>query len=237
MSGRRTWAARTVAASGLGLALAVGGLMAPAPRLWAQNPQEPAAKPAPGPEIPADPKGAEPPPPPSRTEPEPGPALPISSPPTAPASDPKPATVTPPAPAPPPASADPEAEARAFVERSQKEADAAVAALSKEAETLRARLQKVEAGLARWQAVKESLAASAGPGPAQANRPAWHPRVIEGGVVRTRVEGALRDPEPTILEPLGVPAPDVDPLPKARDAAPPARATEPASKDAPRSSR
>jgi hypothetical protein len=90
--------------------------------------------------------------------------------------------------------ADPEGAAKAFVERSQKEADEAITALSKEAETLRARLEKVEAGLARWQAVKESLGSS------NAARPGWRPRGADG---------------PTILEPIR-PAGE----PKARPAVP-----------------
>jgi len=88
-----------------------------------------------------------------------------------------PAVVTPPAkpspsmPVPSAASLeDPEGSARAFVEKSQKEADEAIRSLTKEAETLRARLQKVEAGLNRWQAVKSALEAHPG------GRQAWRSR-------------------------------------------------------------
>ncbi len=52
---------------------------------------------------------------------------------------------------------DPEADANTFVERSVKEADTVIKSLSAEAESLKARLQKVEAGLERWKAVKSSL--------------------------------------------------------------------------------
>jgi hypothetical protein len=57
---------------------------------------------------------------------------------------------------------DPEAAAASFVERSTKEADDAIKTLSKEAEALRARLEKVETGLARWQAVKNALESQTG---------------------------------------------------------------------------
>ena len=44
-----------------------------------------------------------------------------------------------------------------FLDRNRKEAEDATQALTREAETLRARLQKVEAALARWQAVSAAL--------------------------------------------------------------------------------
>jgi len=45
----------------------------------------------------------------------------------------------------------------AFVLRSRREAEESIEALTKEAETLRARLQKVEAALERWKAVRDGL--------------------------------------------------------------------------------
>ncbi len=78
--------------------------------------------------------------------------------------------------------ADPEGAAKAFVEQLRRRRPTRRSPrLGKEAETLRARLQKVEAGLARWQSVKESLGSSA------TGRPGWRPR---GGDA------------PTILEPI-----------------------------------
>jgi hypothetical protein len=96
--------------------------------------------------------------------------------------------------------ADPEAAAIAFVERSQKEADEAIRALGKEAEALRSRLQKVEAGLARWESVKEALTDHGGPVEAGAGRPAWRSR----GSTRPGVERAVgteTTTQPRILEP------------------------------------
>lgn len=46
-----------------------------------------------------------------------------------------------------------------FVDRSRKEAERSIAALTKEAEELRARLKKVEAALDRWQSISRALAA------------------------------------------------------------------------------
>lgn len=200
MHGRRTRTVRIVAA---GLAATVVGLSVPAPRLAAQK-----ADPSQSPSSPIEKKGdpTSPPPP----EPEVNPLPPAFTP--APRAA-KGTTVvaTSPAYTPEGTLADPEGAAKAFVERSQKEAEEAVAALSKEAEALRARLQKVEAGLARWQAVKESLGATV------AARPAWRGRVIEGAVVPGRAPApGLRDDEPLILDPIPA-SPDE---PNARPAAP-----------------
>jgi hypothetical protein len=52
---------------------------------------------------------------------------------------------------------DPEKEAGAYVEKTRREATAAVKALRDEAEALRARLKKVEAGLRRWEALLSAL--------------------------------------------------------------------------------
>jgi hypothetical protein len=184
MRDRRALTVRFGAAAGVA-AMAVG-LVIPAPRLLAQKPED-----GPGAKAPAEPQ-----------IPESSPALP----------EPNPLPPALPTPAPPKATttawtpegtlSDPEGAAKSFVERSQKEADEAINALSKEAETLRARLAKVEAGLARWQAVKESLGSSA------AARPGWRPR------------GA--DTPPTILEPA-LPAGE----PKARPSLPAGSPSEP----------
>jgi hypothetical protein len=81
--------------------------------------------------------------------------------------------------------ADPEAAAFGFVERTTKEADDAIKALAKEAETLRARLQKVEAGLTRWQAVKTSLEA-------HCERATWKARTPADGPVSEDEQAAAR---------------------------------------------
>jgi hypothetical protein len=211
MRDRRALTVRFGAAAGVA-AMAVG-LVIPAPRLLAQKPDDgPGAKAPAEPQIPESPPGL----PDAKTTTSPAPALPDHDPNPLPpalptpsaASDPKATTTT--AWTPGGTFADPEGAAKAFVERSQKEADEAINALAKEAETLRARLEKVEAGLARWQAVKESLGSSA------AARPGWRPR---GG-----------DP-PTILEPAS-PAGE----PKARPSIPagsPAETEKPPGSTAP----
>jgi hypothetical protein len=68
----------------------------------------------------------------------------------------------------------------AFVERTRKEADDSIKALTREADTLRGRLLKVEAALERWKAVAQSLKREPGP---VVLEPAPH------GVESTRVPG------------------------------------------------
>ena len=186
MHGRRTRAVRIVAA---GLAATVVGLSVPVPRLVAQK-ADPSQSPSSPVEKKADPSA----PPPAEAEANPLPPAIPTTPPTAKETT---AAALSLAYTPEGTLADPEGAAKAFVERSQKEADEAVAALSKEAEALRARLRKVEAGLARWQAVKESL------GVTVSSRPAWRSRVIGGAVVPG--PALVTDPgddEPAILEPI-----------------------------------
>ena len=60
----------------------------------------------------------------------------------------------------PAAAEDPMVAVDTFLQRNLKEADDSIKALSHEAETLRARLQKVETALARWQVVAGSLGES-----------------------------------------------------------------------------
>ena len=62
-----------------------------------------------------------------------------------------------PAEVPPANNDDPMAAVDEFLGRNRKEADESIKALAREAETLRARLQKVEAALARWQSVSNAL--------------------------------------------------------------------------------
>ncbi len=62
-----------------------------------------------------------------------------------------------PAMSPPHAEDDPVEAVEAFVRRNAKEADESIKALTQEAEALRGRLSKVEAALAKWQAVSRAL--------------------------------------------------------------------------------
>jgi hypothetical protein len=59
-----------------------------------------------------------------------------------------------------PANDDPEQNARGFVERSRKEAQDELKKLKEEAERLRTRLGKVEAGIRRWEALLAALDSS-----------------------------------------------------------------------------
>jgi hypothetical protein len=69
-----------------------------------------------------------------------------------------PDTTTPPAANPAgPANDDPEKNARAFAERNRKEAQDELKKLKDEAERLRTRLGKVEAGIRRWEALLSAL--------------------------------------------------------------------------------
>jgi hypothetical protein len=221
------------------VALAVGaiGLISPASRLWAQKPADEPAKTgtaAPEPaslpsapteviktkEVVAIPAQDLSPPPAMPSDPGPMALPPIATPQPVGAGE-LPAEPKRDTPAPSPASAahdaltDPEAAAKAFVERSQKEADGAIQALGKEAEALRARLQKVEAGLARWESVKEALADNGGRFEGKTGRATWRSR----GNSKTGVEravGVAVDREPTILGPAYPAAPpDQSPKPVA----------------------
>ena len=170
---RRSRALTVRIVASVALAAALLGLAVPAAKLWAQRPEE---LPKPAPSHPAS-APVDLPQPAAEDKPVSSPEIPLPAAPAEPL-DPRPAIEPvilapsppsiPPSPSSPPAPAsavpldDPEGSARSFVEKSQKEADDAIKALSKEAETLRARLQKVEAGLARWQAVKGALESHGG---------------------------------------------------------------------------
>jgi hypothetical protein len=75
-----------------------------------------------------------------------------------------------------PATDDPMQAVEAFVQRNRKEADEAIKTLTQERDSLRARLQKVEAALGRWKAVagalEQSQATAAQPAQAEAVEPA-----------------------------------------------------------------
>ena len=92
--------------------------------------------------------------------------------------------------------ADPEAAAKGFIEKSTKEADEAIKALSREAEILRARLQKVEAGLVRWQGVKAALESNNG-------RAGWRPKNEPGIDSSPRVSVPGGSSLPSVPSPAG----------------------------------
>jgi hypothetical protein len=79
------------------------------------------------------------------------------------AADPEPIAEAAPArarisePASPSPSEDPDAQARSFVERSRKEAEAQLKTLNAEAAQLRNRLQRIESGIRRWQALVDAM--------------------------------------------------------------------------------
>jgi hypothetical protein len=94
---------------------------------------------------------------------------------------------------------DPMQAVEAFVERSRKEADDSIKALTREAETLRARLQKVEAALERWKGVAEGLkqeprraAVELPPQPVAADALKEEPRRADVEPPRQPVEGPAR---------------------------------------------
>ena len=71
----------------------------------------------------------------------------------------------------PAAPTDPTQSVEQFVQRSRKEADDAIKALTQEREALHARLQKVEAALQRWQQVADALNPAAPPAEMRAEAP------------------------------------------------------------------
>jgi hypothetical protein len=74
---------------------------------------------------------------------------------------------------------DPEKAAREFIEKNQKIAESELNALRKEADTLRARLQKVESAIRRWDAVSQALKQTAGIGAMAEGK--WKSEVLSGG--------------------------------------------------------
>lgn len=107
---------------------------------------------------------------------------------------------------------DPSATVDAFLQRNRKEADDSIQALNREAEALRARLARVEAGLVRWRAVSAALNAEA-------------KRAPVASTVAPDPAGPISAP-PTAVPPSlpGDPPPDV-PLPPAPN--PPPEPTSP----------
>ena len=101
-----------------------------------------------------------------------------------------------PAPSPPLAVVDdPEKAAQAFVQANEKQAESQLKALTDEAEKLRTRLRKVEAGIKRWEALEQALRKSqavdtaAGPKPAALLGPAVvQPNVVPGSATTTDSE-------------------------------------------------
>lgn len=92
-------------------------------------------------------------------------------------------------------------EVEAFVEESRKKADATIAKLTKEAETLRARLEQVDAALERWKTVAAGLEKKPGDLSRRGFRPAREaPSTI---LTPAPIESEPRDlsPAPTELPP------------------------------------
>jgi hypothetical protein len=73
---------------------------------------------------------------------------------------------------------DPEKAAQAFVQENQKQAESQLKALKDEAERLKARLRKVEAGIARWQSLKDALQKSQAGGSAAEDKGADSPDTV-----------------------------------------------------------
>jgi len=106
-----------------------------------------------------------------------------------------------------PGKLDPVASVETFVERNRKEAESAIQTLTVEAETLKARLAKVETALTRWQSFSRALNADqpasqpvVGPG----SKPGWIRPSPEGSPQTTRAEGNRK--------PVGEPSPDLTPV-------------------------
>lgn len=104
---------------------------------------------------------------------------------------------------------DPEGSAAEFLDRSRREAGEAVRALSAEAETLRAKLAKTEAGLKRWQNVLEALNGQIRPGnePASPKLPAEPEPILEPASLPSPPPVAPNVPEPVAPppEPFAIP--------------------------------
>jgi hypothetical protein len=113
-----------------------------------------------------------------------------------------------------PANDDPEQNARAFVERSRKEAQDELKKLKEEAERLRTRLGKVEAGIRRWESLLAALESSdriAPPGTFP-SIPGTQP-AAPGPVPGARRPPALRESQPDPAGPadaLTLPQPPVE---------------------------
>ncbi len=101
-----------------------------------------------------------------------------------------------------PANDDPVQSARAFVERNRKEAQDELKKLKEEAERLRTRLGKVEAGIRRWEALLAALDTSEQVAPPQTSRPipSDHPTELEPAPAARRPP-ALRESEPNPPKP------------------------------------
>ncbi len=96
---------------------------------------------------------------------------------------------------------DPEKVASAFLEHNQKLAEAQLKSLREEAEKLRARLTKVEAGIKRWDRLLQALKQSQGPGAVEQTsaRPARQFRVVSPAA---RADVLVPGDEPTELSPV-----------------------------------
>ncbi len=108
-----------------------------------------------------------------------------------------------------PGKLDPVDSVESFVERNRKEAESAIQTLTLEAETLKARLVKVETALTRWQSFSRAL---------NADQPASQPAVGPGSKLRWERPWPEGSPRPSKIAPSGPlaeePGPDLAPLDK-----------------------
>lgn len=93
---------------------------------------------------------------------------------------------------------DPVAQVEAFVERSRQEAKAACDALAAERDALRERLAKVEAALARWQALAEAIERSQVEPVADASAPRFEAAEPEGPKPEPVPEDLEAPPSPVL---------------------------------------
>jgi hypothetical protein len=89
---------------------------------------------------------------------------------------------------------DPEKAAREFIEKNQKIAEAELNTLRKEADALRARLQKVESAIRRWDAVSQALKQTEGNAAMAEGK--WKSEVLSGGEPLPAID------TPVSLEPI-----------------------------------
>jgi len=107
-----------------------------------------------------------------------------------------------PTPSPPPTAVDdPEKAAQAFVQENEKLAELQLKALKDEADKLRARLRKVEAGIKRWQSLKEALQRSQAATGTEAKSAVIPGVVVPGAANHSGVEAAPTDLDPISATP------------------------------------